>query len=294
MMHFSEIQRADLIDRIRRLSRPLHPRATGERPRIEPRPAVRAVLFDVYGTLLISAAGDIGTGEHGAREHVLEAAAAAGIALPNDPAIDWFARFHDAVRQRHAARRAEGVACPEVDVRHIWRSVLESAGTGGSEEALLRFALEVECRINPVWPMPGAREAIRRLAERGIALGIVSNAQCFTPLLFDALLGESIEGMGFTPAFCAWSWQLGEAKPSPRVLRHALDALAAQRGIHPDDVLFVGNDMLNDLHPAARAGCRTALFAGDARSLRTRGSDPRCADLRPDLVLTSFDPDFIA
>ena len=49
---------------------------------------------------------------------------------------------------------------------------------------------------------------------------------------------------------------------------------------------MVGNDVRNDLLGARAAGLRTALFAGDARSLRLRRDDPRCAAVCPDLVLT--------
>jgi putative hydrolase of the HAD superfamily len=47
----------------------------------------------------------------------------------------------------------------------------------------------------------------------------------------------------------------------------------------------VGNDMLKDIWPAARLGCKTALFAGDRRSLRLREDDERCRELEPDLVV---------
>ena len=323
-MHLSESQRADLVDRIRRLSRPVEPRPTGERPVLDPFPRVRAVLFDLYGTLFISAAGDIGTdlstamsnphpcplpegegeintlspgervgvrgksADHRGDLIYTEAAAAAGIRLPPGD-LDWGALFRGEILRQHALRHAEGIACPEVDVRHIWRSVLEPRAEGLSDEAILRFAVEVECRTNPVWPMPGAAAALRRLREQGLVLGIVSNAQCFTPLLFDALLGLRVEQAGFKPDACVWSWQLGEAKPSPHLLHRALAALQEADGVEPRDVLFVGNDMLKDIHPAIRAGCRTALFAGDARSLRWRREDPRCTALRPDLVLTHLD-----
>jgi putative hydrolase of the HAD superfamily len=160
-MHFSESQRTDLVDRIRRLSRPVEPLPTGETPRPLPGAPVRAVLFDLYGTLYISAAGDIGTEETGARAVYHEAAAAAGIQLPPGSRIDWGAEFRAEIARQHARRRADGVACPEVDVRHIWRAVLEPDGRRMSDEAILRFAVEVECRINPVWPMPGARAAPR-------------------------------------------------------------------------------------------------------------------------------------
>ena len=46
--------------------------------------------------------------------------------------------------------------------------------------------------------------------------------------------------------------------------------------------------MLKDVWTAAQAGCRTALFAGDERSLRLRKDDPRTQGLRPDVVLTEL------
>ena len=46
--------------------------------------------------------------------------------------------------------------------------------------------------------------------------------------------------------------------------------------------------MRNDILPAACAGFKTALFAGDRRSLRLRASDARCAKLSPDLIVTDL------
>ena len=61
-----------------------------------------------------------------------------------------------------------------------------------------------------------------------------------------------------------------------------------RRGIAPAQVLLVGNDMLNDVLPAWKTGMRTALFAGDERSLRLREGDPRLDVFGPDLVLTDL------
>ena len=66
------------------------------------------------------------------------------------------------------------------------------------------------------------------------------------------------------------------------------DEKLGSKGIQPASVLFVGNDMLNDIYPAHAIGFQTALFAGDRRSLRLRTDDPRCAALRPELVLTDL------
>ena len=46
--------------------------------------------------------------------------------------------------------------------------------------------------------------------------------------------------------------------------------------------------MLNDILPARSAGFQTALFAGDRRSLRLRRDDPRCTNLKPDMILTDL------
>jgi putative hydrolase of the HAD superfamily len=68
--------------------------------------------------------------------------------------------------------------------------------------------------------------------------------------------------------------------------------LAVQRlfqlDVHSASVLYIGNDMLNDIYPARNAGFATALFAGDKRSLRLRQHDPRCADVSADLVITDL------
>ena len=77
------------------------------------------------------------------------------------------------------------------------------------------------------------------------------------------------------------------AKPSPRIFDAARRRLSAM-GIQPRHALFVGNDMRNDVLPAHRAGFKTALFAGDKRSLRRRKNDPDCRNAAPDLVLTDF------
>ena len=58
------------------------------------------------------------------------------------------------------------------------------------------------------------------------------------------------------------------------------------RGIAPDETVYVGNDMLNDIGPAHKVGFRTALFAGDARSLRRRENDPVCAGVKPDFIVS--------
>ena len=243
---------------------------------------VRAVLFDVYGTLLVSRAGDIATagrpmpGPGGQTDLI----ARLGLDMaPEQLHADIRAR----IGQVHHARRAEGVDVPEVEIDRIWMDILATADRGRARQAALIY----ELGANPVWPMPHARQVLDVCRRSGLVLGIVSNAQFYTPLVLERLLGASLDALGFAPALRFYSYQLGRAKPSPALFEAARAAMA-QMAIDPAATLYVGNDMGNDVWAAHRAGLQTALFAGDARSLRLRAGDPRCAGLTPDLVLTDL------
>ena len=286
-----------LAERIRALSSPLAPAPTGVSPRLPSLTDVRAVLFDVYGTLFVSGSGDISTADPQSKAGMAaQALVACGFVTPSGAEVagERFCRlFLKTIEADHARLRDEGVACPEVDIRDVMRRVLESLRGEGmvrgeiTMTAAAQCAVEYECRVNPVWPMPGARDVVDGLRSRGVVLGIVSNAQFFTPILFEALLGVGVQELGFDPALCLWSWQMLEAKPGARMFERARGPLA-QNHIAPEQAIYVGNDMLNDMLPAARAGFRTALFAGDARSLRLRADDPRCAGVTVDAVLTEL------
>jgi len=279
-----------LADRIRSLSTPLEPIPTDIAPELDPLSGTRAVLFDVYGTLVISASGDIGVaGERDATNAFVAALKVAGIATP---AAISPARLEQAIRAFHARCRADGTEFPEVDILAVWSEVLGSEALEGevsaSRDTLAHLAVEYECRVNPVWPMPGLARLLENLRRRPLVLGIVSNAQFYTPLMLEGFLGASLAELGFDAACCAWSYRLLEAKPSTRIYRVALAGLERVHGIAPREVLYVGNDLRNDIRPASLTGCRTALFAGDARSLRLRGDDPHCAGVVPDRVVTAL------
>ena len=270
-----------MIELIRRLSTRLEPRpVAGCLPRLGRIGGVRGVLFDVYGTLLISAAGDIGSGaaSREARNAAMAAALSdAGLTHEAHDARTKVAALEAAISAAHAKARRRGVAHPEVELRELWRGLLPGAGKAAVERA----AVSYECRVNPVWPMPGAAGAVAALQARG-PVGIVSNAQFFTPLVLAALL----PGVRFDPRLAVWSFAEQEAKPSPRLFAAAAARVARHCRLQPREIVMVGNDMRNDLLGARAAGMHTALFAGDARSLRLRRDDPRCAAVHPDLVLT--------
>lgn len=266
---------------------------------------IRAILFDIYGTLFVSASGDVGTAmSEGEDDRFIEAFAEAvpelvGMRarardLPAELGESASEAYFNAISRAHAASRRAGIDHPEVEIRRIWEEACaELASRGflsrhpGSAE-IERLALAYELRSNPVWPMPEAARTIGELATAGYRLGIVSNAQFFTPLLFPALMGAEPEELGFETGACAYSFVQGVAKPSPRLFDGPLRHLRDSHGITPAEILYIGNDMRNDILTAGRAGCRTCLFAGDRRSLRLRAGDRDVADITPDAVIRSM------
>lgn len=268
--------------------KPLEPVATEVEPRLERLEGIRAVLFDVYGTLFISASGDIGANSGDHRQGALTATCELfGLGL-KCPAQDAVSCFVDEIARVHTFMRGQGVEYPEVDIVEIWRNALPQIAEGNlSEVNHERFSLEYEVRVNPVWPMPQAAETLTNLADRGFELGIVSNAQFFTPLLFPTLLGKSLEDFGFVPQLLYFSYEHRQAKPGNYLYRLATEQLES-RGVGADDVLYVGNDMLNDVAAAASVGFRTALFAGDQRSLRMRSEDERVQGTEPNVVVANL------
>ncbi len=288
--------RALLVERTRHLVRALNPDVTDVTPRVCKLPGIRAVVFDIYGTLLQSGSGDLGVHEAGDNAKALtEGMALAGLqGKLVDAGIRGAVLLPETIRAHHARARESGVDCPEVEIREIWQDVLSTlAGEGllddaGDTAMIELLAIGYECRINPVWPMWNLMETLEGLRSRVLDLGIVSNAQFYTPLLFEAFMGMPLTGLGFSADLCVFSYRQRCAKPSVRLYESLRALLAENRGVAADETLYVGNDMLKDIWAAREAGFRTALFAGDRRSLRLREDDERCRDLKPDVVVTDL------
>lgn len=243
---------------------------------------IKAVLFDVYGTLFISASGDISSPEYEHREalRVNRLLDRYGLAKR---AAEVQKDFHNEVVNQHKRLKQQGIDFPEVLYEEIWAKVLELEDMA----ELKTFAAEYEMIVNLVYPMPHLREVLATLEEKKLVMGIISNAQFFTPLLFPAFLDQSLEGLGFEPDLLFYSYEYGHAKPSDFMFWQAGKVLMS-KGIEAEAVVYVGNDMLNDILLARRVGFRTILFAGDSRSLRMRETDNRCKDVIPDRIITDL------
>jgi putative hydrolase of the HAD superfamily len=243
---------------------------------------IKCVLFDIYGTLFISGSGDISLAGKKSSEIEEINQLLTKYTIHKSPQT-LLNEFYRAIKTRHEELRNRGVDFPEINIDRIWMKVLQKDDT----DIVRQFAVEFELIVNSVYPMPNLEKMLSACRDRNILMGIISNAQFYTPYLFEWFLNSDLNDLGFDPDLVFYSYRFEVAKPSPVLFRIAAEKLEA-KGIPPSCVLYLGNDMLNDIYPAKGIGFQTALFAGDKRSLRLRSDDPRCKNLSADLVITDL------
>jgi len=274
------MQKNDLISKY---IRPLTPHSTSLRQSGDLKAKVKCVLFDVYGTLFISGSGDISIAKRESQQVDKLKNLLLQFRIDQTPQA-ILKTFFEAIDQQHQKQRAEGIDFPEVEIDQIWKQVLKIHDLN----TIRAFALEFELIVNPVYPMPHLEKMLTSCRKSNILMGIISNAQFYTPYLFRWFLDSDPQDLGFHPDLMFFSYKFGYAKPSNYLFRMAAAKLE-QMDIPASAVLYVGNDMLNDTYPAKQAGFQTALFAGDARSLRLRKNDSRCSNLSADIVITDLE-----
>lgn len=275
------------------------PIPTGALPVIKSLPGIRAVLFDIYGTLLISFSGDVDIAQI-YEQNVVKVLKKTGITLltkdKRKAAACMIRVFIKTIRQIHNEKKKKGFPYPEVNIIDVWKEVLGSAGLKPYLKLpdpvdYREFAFIFELFNNPVSPMPGMNSILTCLSKKRIILGIISNAQFYTPILLNYFITGMFTNTEKVHLFLKdcifFSYQYLRAKPDQYLFDMAKDKLN-EYNISPENILYIGNDMRNDILPAQRAGFRTALFAGDKRSLRMRENDREAGKIKPDVVITEL------
>ena len=96
-------------------SAPMEPIATSQPTVVKKIPGIQAVMFDIYGTLLISASGDfdsVRTASQGDRFVAALRECGIDTAIDGDAAVR---RLSAEILAEQERGRAAGIACPEID-----------------------------------------------------------------------------------------------------------------------------------------------------------------------------------
>lgn len=216
-----------------------------------------AVVLDVGGVLMLPRPDFIGP--------ILEAH---GFEAPED------GTFH---RAHYVAARAydHGSDDPEVWNDYLF-AYLEVLGVPTDAAQDVHRAIDELFRdpSHPTWSWPRSEavEAMRKMAEADLPLAVVSNSNgTVEEMLAAAGVCQVGPGPGVEVTVIVDSEVVGIQKPDPGIFSYALDAL----GIGPEDAVYVGDTLRNDVAGARAAGLTPVqidpydLHEGD--HLRLRG-----------------------
>jgi putative hydrolase of the HAD superfamily len=204
---------------------------------------VRAVLFDVLGTLLrLEPPGPRLRCELARRGIEVEESAAQSAFRAE---IEFYLGHHheardsgslDNLRTRSAAALADALA--------------DAPGGAALEPGLAREVMLASLRFDP---FPDVEPALEALRSRGLALVAASNWDCSLPMVLAAAgLSPLLDGI-VTSALA------GAPKPQPPVFRAAL----AIAGCSPAEAVHVGDSPESDVRGATACGIRAVLIQRD-------------------------------
>lgn len=281
----------------------LVPEPTGLKPKMERLDDIQVVIFDVYGTLLISSSGDVEE-EQLSEQHLLHALEEGHFVVTdkkaffeNGQARKMLTQYKELINEFQIKKKKEkNINYPEINIVAIWDLLLKQAAenniiefTKNSDVKKMIFVFEMHS--NKVYPMPGMNHVLGEMIKENKILGIISNAQFYTPIIMNYFINKKIELNDLHPfdkRLTLFSYQESLAKPEFILFDKLLSVLRNNYQLKASQTLFVGNDMHKDIYPAHKAGMKTALFAGDKRSLRLRQDKPETKNLEPDLIITEL------
>jgi len=213
-------------------------------PAPDPAAAPRAVLLDAGGVFvlpeqrrIVAALGRAGITVGDADLVAAHYRAAAAFTTHLDPERDWVGSWQAYLDAYVVAACPDGVDDPEEVHRHLDSEFADAA---------------LWCDV-----IAGAVRGLRSIADTGVALGVVSNA--------DGLMAQRLReleilqvgpGLGVDVGCVIDSGAVGVMKPDPRIFELALTAL----GVRADEAWYVGDMPAFDVVGAQRAGLRPFLM----------------------------------
>ena len=276
---------------------------------VKPLAGVRAVTWNIYGTLLRISDGELllqvpqTLRMQIALEKTIEEFKMWG-SMYRKPGAPWeamhqqYGRF--LVERRMVGTRQKGDV-PEVNLAEIWRKLVaqleqkeyeyDRGFYGDEDELSIRIAYFFHASLQGVEAAPNALDALTSVSDAGLTQALLADAQPFT--LVQTLRALRTQGTpempgGLFAADCSvLSCHEGIRKPSGSLYQTCPERLA-EHGIEPGEVLHVSNRLRDDLAPAKQAGMRTALYAGDKLSLKATKADVLDPALKPDRLLTDL------
>jgi FMN phosphatase YigB (HAD superfamily) len=278
-------------------------------PSIKPLPEVRAVLWDVYGTLLRITDG----------KFTYHPSEAVRLQIALDKTIHEFNMWNHMYRKpgppwqsmiglyQSITERLSMVGTDrkgdftDVNLVDVWRQIIERLFEkefqfdeglyGDLDDFSEKVAYFFHSCLQGVEARKNAVNAMTDLSGRGFVQGLLSDGQSFTlvqllrALSRQATLPPLYEL--FRPETLVLSTHLGIRKPSKSLFAHAVRQLKSL-GISASEILHISCRLSTDLVPAKAAGMKTALLVAEKSGLEVASDVLKDPATRPDRLLTDL------
>lgn len=279
------------------------------KPSIAPLRGIKAVLWDVYGTLLRTPDG--GFTMFPSPEVRLQVALEKTIhefnmwiSMYRKPGPPWQSMIHQyqdyAERLSMASTKRRG-DFTDTNLVTVWEGIVNrlfdkeysyEIETYGDVPALSeKVAYFFHRNLQATEARPGAVRALSDLSANGIRQGILADGQSFT---FVQLIQELARQGDLPPVHevfrensTLFSYQMGVRKPSRSLFEYAVQQLS-QVGIAANEILHVSCRLKTDLVPAKAVGMKTALLASEKTGLEAPADLIKDPQSRPDRLLTDI------
>ena len=308
-MPLSLAEYADLLDG-RKLMWPKvpAPKPVSANPSAKLLPGIRAVLWDVYGTLLRVSDG----------RFTLFPDEEARLQIALDKTIHEFNMWNHMYRkpgppwqsiiglykntiERQAMQAAARGDFTEVNLVHTWGALImklfekeysyDEGQYGDLDEFSEKVAYFFHSCLQATEARSGAALAMFDIAASGLTQGFLSDGQSFT--LVQTLRALSKQGelpplyQLFRPQSLILSYDTGVRKPSKSLFTEAVQQLRSL-GVQPQETLHISCRLSTDLVPARAAGMKTALLVEEKSGLEVSSDVLKDPTTRPDRLLTEL------
>ncbi len=271
---------------------------------------VQVAIFDVYGTLINYWDNSFSDQETKKNELLIALRKTADRFnfTPTLDKIDPSKRAEDTLHDfynglivmKHEQSIGEGKSFPEVKIEEIWNIILsilirngydlESNTIGSRTEFSRIIAYYYNFYSLKRGFFDGVVPTLKALKAQNIKLGILSNAQFYTPIDLSLFIRDQDEELVdymelFEPDLIFFSYENGVAKPNKMLYEKLFDALY-EVNVLPSETVFIGNDLAADIQATQEIGMKTALFTGNRGSTFMHDLDGK---VFPDIVFTSYE-----
>ncbi len=279
------------------------------KPHLKPIVGIRAVIWNIYGTLVRISEGDLLylhpqplrmqiALDKTIHEFNMWQSMTRKPGAPWESLLPKYQHLVEATMMLPTKRKGD---VPAINSMLIWNKIIsrleqkeyeyDVSFYGDREELAEKVAYFFHANLQGVAAYPGGLTTLSAIAAAGYRQGLLADVQSFSiPQMLRVMGGgDKLTGLEdlMTAGCLTLSLARGVRKPSPTLYESSVEQFK-KIGITPPSILYISNRLHDDLAVAKSYGMRTVLFAGDQVSLSAKSRDLKDPEIKPDRLITEL------